>query len=210
MLLNKDLSPELVRRGLETVDLCARQEAHMVDNVLEMSRLITGTLVLDLVELDFDELIADTVAEVSRLAADRGVTVAGFEPRAGGATADRARVRQVLYNLLENAVKFTPSGGRVSVELEGDPAALRLRVRDTGIGFPAEVALKLFSRFRQGNSSSSRIEGGLGLGLALAKALIELHGGAIDAESGGPGCGACFTVTLPRAPPGRAGGGGRS
>ena len=204
MLLNKPLPAETVRRGLETVDICARHEAQMVENVLEMSRLVTGTLSLDMTAVDVDEVIADALAGIAGLAAERQVRVVRTPERARAQTlGDRLRLRQVLGNLLHNAVNFTPSGGRVDVVLQDGPAELRIRIQDSGVGFPPELAPKLFLRFKQGNASSTRLRGGLGLGLALAKELVELHGGAIVAESQGPGRGAAFTITLPHEPPRR-------
>ncbi len=206
MLLNKTLSPEMTRRGLETVDICARQEAQMVENVLEMSRLVTGTIALDLTAVDVAEVVADAVAGIAKLAAERQVRIVCTPPPVTPpAIGDRVRLLRVVGNLLENAVHFTPAGGQVDVVLQDGPAAFTIAVRDTGIGFPPELAPMLFSPFRQGNASSTRDRGGLGLGLALAKAFIELHGGAITAESEGAGRGASFTVTLPHARPERNG-----
>src|SRR5581483_9388524 len=117
------------------------------------------------------------------------------------AVGDRPRLRQVVYNLLENAVNFTPAGGRVDVTVEDDTAALQIKVRDTGVGFAPDFVPKLLSRFQSRGRSSTRLGGGLGLGLALAKELVELHGGRITADSAGPGLGAAFTVTLPHTQP---------
>jgi signal transduction histidine kinase len=203
MLLTKALRPEVVRRGLEIVDICARHEAHMVENVLEMSRLVTGTLSLDLTTVDIHEVVVDAVAELAGLAAERQVRIVWPpEPMTWRARGDRPRLHRALCNLLENAVTFTPAGGRVDVLVQDHPSALRIAVKDTGIGFPPSFGPTLFSRFRQGNTGSSSARGGLGLGLALAKELIELHGGALTAESPGVGQGASFTITLPRASPG--------
>ena len=200
MLLNKALSGEMSRRGVETIDLCARHEARLVDNVLEMSRLVTGVTTLDRTEVDFGELVGEAVAEIAGLAGERGVNVTcGAEPNMWSGVADRGRLRHVLYNLLENAVKFTPSGGRAEVTLDAGDAGLHIRISDTGLGFPASKASTLFQRFEQGDPSSTRVRGGLGMGLALARALVELHGGAITATSEGIGHGATFTITLPDA-----------
>ena len=200
MLLNKPLTPEMARRGLETVDICARHEANMVENVLEMSRLVTSTLSLDLTPVDVNEVIEDAVASIAGLAAERQVRiVCPPEPVTWRAIGDRMRLRRVLCNLLENAVNFTPAGGRVDVVLQDNATAFTIAVRDTGVGFPPEVGPNLFSRFKQGNASSTRVRGGLGLGLSLARELIELHGGTITAKSDGAGQGASFTITLPHA-----------
>lgn len=206
MLLNKPLTPEMARRGLETVDICARHEANMVENVLEMSRLVTGTLSLDLTPVDVNDLIEDAVASIAGLATERQVRiVCPPEPVNWRAIADRLRLRRILCNLLENAVNFTPAGGRVDVVLQDNPSAFMIAVRDTGIGFGPDLGPTLFSRFQHGNASATRVRGGLGLGLALAKELIELHGGSITAESDGAGQGASFTITLPHAARGSSG-----
>jgi signal transduction histidine kinase len=203
MLLNRELPAEMLRRGLETIDLCARYEAHIVERVLEMSRLVTGTMSLDLTTVDLNEVVADAAEDVARLAAERRVQVTtSAEKVLWRAVGDRLRLRQVVYNLLENAVNFTPIGGRVDVALEDDSSALHIRVRDTGVGFTPDLATSLFSRFKPRRASSTRAGGGLGLGLALAKELVELHGGRISADSAGPGQGALFTVTLPHTRPG--------
>ena len=205
MLLHKSLPAETVRRGLETIDLCARLEARIVDNVLEMSRLITGTMILDPVTIDFGDLVAEAVDEVASVAGERGVSVGcSAAPGNWPGVGDRARLRHVLYNLLENAVKFTPSGGRADVVLDRRDADLEIRVSDTGLGFPIERASRLFERFEPADASAMGTRGGLGLGLALAKALVELHGGAITAASDGMGRGATFTITLPQATVGAA------
>jgi signal transduction histidine kinase len=198
MLLKKPLPPETSRRGIETIDLCARHEARLVDNVLEMSRLVTGTAMLDPTAVDFGEIVAESVTEVAGLATERGVQIAcSAQPGQWSGVADRARLRHILYNLLENAVKFTPQGGHADVTIEGGDAEVRIRVSDTGLGFEADTGSMLFERFEQGDPSSTRVRGGLGLGLALAKAMVELHGGAITAASGGIGRGATFTIALP-------------
>src|SRR6185369_5675446 len=182
MLLNKPLSPEMIRQGLETIDLCARHEAHTVENVLEMSRVVTGTLSLDLAALDITEVVSEAVSDVTRLAAERQVQIV-FTPESTPVSAlgDRLRLRQVLHNLLENAVNFTPNHGRVDVVLEDRPAGLIIQVRDTGIGFSPDRATKLFSPLAHGHGDITGLRGGLGLGLALARELVELHGGTIVA-----------------------------
>jgi signal transduction histidine kinase len=211
MLLNKALPPEVARQGLDTIDLCARREARLVDNVLEMSRLVTGTMALDPAAIDFGELVAEAVKEVAAVAAARGIRIAcDVEPGRWPGVGDAARLRHALYNLLDNAVKFTPDGGRAHVTVARRATELEIRISDTGLGFPADHAPRLFARFEPGDCGSTRARGGLGLGLALAKALVELHGGAITAASDGMGRGATFTITLPRGEPVAAAVGGLS
>ena len=156
MLLHKSLSGETSRRGLETIDLCARHEARLVDNVLEMSRMVTGVTTLDRTAVDFGELVREAVTEIAGLAGERGVNITcDAAPKQWSGIADRGRLRHVLYNLLENAVKFTPSGGHADVTLAGDDVGLHIRISDTGLGFPADKASSLFQRFEQGDASST-------------------------------------------------------
>jgi signal transduction histidine kinase len=202
MLLRRELPAETLRRGLETIDLCARYESHIVERVLEMSRLVTGTMSLDLTAVDVNEVVSDAAEDVARLAVERRVEVAiTAEKVCWRAVGDRLRLRQVVYNLLENAVNFTPAGGRVDLTLEDDGSALQIQVRDTGVGFSTDFASSLFSRYKPRGTTSTRAGGGLGLGLALAKELVELHGGRITAQSAGLGHGAAFTVSLPHMQP---------
>jgi signal transduction histidine kinase len=205
MLLHKAVSSEMAQKGLETIDLCARYETRLVDNVLEMSRLVTGAMILDRTMIDFGELTREAVREVAGLADERGVRIAcAAESGRWSGLGDRARLRHVLFNLLENAIKFTPQGGRAEITVAGGRVGVEIRISDTGVGFERSRAPKLFERFEQGDSSPTRTQGGLGVGLALAKALIELHGGAISADSEGIGRGATFTITIPHAAPGAA------
>jgi signal transduction histidine kinase len=198
MLLNKPLTAEAARRGVEAIDLCARQEARLVDNVLEMSRVVAGTMTLDAGPVDLGELVADVVRELRVPATGRGIQITcAAEPGRWSGIGDRARLRHVLYNLLDNAVKFSPDGGRADVTIAGNGDRCHISISNTGDGFPGDGGPMLFERFEQGDKGLSRLRGGLGIGLALAKALIELHGGAITAASDGPGQGATFTVSLP-------------
>jgi CheY-like chemotaxis protein len=121
-----------------------------------------------------------------------------IDPRAGPVSGDPDRLQQIVWNLLSNAVKFTPRGGRVQIRVERVSSHVEIVVTDTGIGIPADVLPHVFDRFRQADSSSQRSHGGLGIGLALVKSLVELHGGSVHAASAGPDRGATFTVRLPR------------
>ena len=124
--------------------------------------------------------------------------VSDIDPRAGQITGDAGRLQQVVWNLLSNAIKFTPRSGRVELRMESVDNQVRITVSDTGKGIEPEFMPFVFHRFRQSDSSSARRFGGLGLGLSLVKQLVELHGGTVEADSDGPGCGAIFTVTLPQ------------
>jgi len=159
----------------------------MVSGKLELSRAPTPLL-----------SIVTPAVEAGRAAAEaRGIALTPELDDVGVVDADPDRLRQVISNLLDNAVKFTPAGGRIAVSLKRLGDEVEIRVRDTGAGIAPQFLPHVFDRFRQGEAGTTRRHGGLGLGLAIAKQLVELHDGTIEAASGGPGAGATFTVTLP-------------
>jgi PAS domain S-box-containing protein len=190
--------PELVERGLEVIERNTHLQAQLVSDLLDMSRLISGKLALDLRQADLPS-IAEAAVESARPGAHaKGIALytritQPLSPCAG----DAARLQQVIWNLLSNAVKFTGAGGWIEVRLEEVGAEAWLTVADTGIGIRAEFLPSLFERFRQGDSAINRRYGGLGLGLAIVKQLVELHGGSVDASSPGEGRGSTFRVRLP-------------
>jgi CheY-like chemotaxis protein/anti-sigma regulatory factor (Ser/Thr protein kinase) len=166
--------------------------------MLDMARIVTGKLRLETAPMDLVAVTAAAVDVVAPAAAAKGVQlVASLGDRPRAIIADADRVQQIAWNLLSNAVKFTPSGGTVAISIPDEPGPVRLIVQDTGQGIAPEFLPHMFERFRQANPSTSRTEGGLGLGLALVRQLVELHGGRIVAESEGRGKGATFTVTFP-------------
>ena len=193
---------EPTRHALEVIERNAAAQARLIDDLLDVSRIITGKLQLQIEPVDL-QTIAVAALDTLRPAADaKGVRLeAGIEqvPRLNG---DAQRLQQVFWNLIANAVKFTGSGGVVSVALSADPGAIRITVADTGAGIDPEVLPFIFDRFTQGDSSSTRTQPGLGLGLAIVRYLVELHGGTVMAESAGNGAGATFRVSLPVAPAG--------
>jgi signal transduction histidine kinase len=200
LLSQFEVSATVVRR---TSAVIARQVQHMtalVDDLLDVSRVTRGQVALDTVALDLKDVIADAVEQVRPLVEQRGHHLALALP-AGPApvTGDRKRLVQVLTNLLSNAAKYTPDGGAIDVVLEVQPGALVLAVRDTGIGMTPELIASAFDLFAQGTRGLDRSQGGLGIGLALVKSLLYLHGGAVAAHSAGPGSGSTFRVTLPSA-----------
>jgi PAS domain S-box-containing protein len=194
------LDPALRARGAEVILRNARAQLRLVEDLLDMSRIITGAMRLDLSVVELDGVVASAVDSVRpaatakdlwlelRLEAD-GVTVLGAPDR----------LQQVVWNLVMNAVKFTPAGGRVEVTVRKRDGYADVVVRDTGEGIAADVLPYVFDRFRQADSTTTRTHGGLGIGLALVRHLVDLHGGTVQAESDGPGRGAAFTVTLPLA-----------
>ena len=186
-----------VERGLAVIERNANAQARLVEDVLDVSRIVTGKLRLELESIDVAGVIRAAVDSVAPSAEGRGITldtdVASSLPIVG----DGGRLQQVVWNLLTNAIRFTPRGGRVVVSAHRNESAVELRVQDDGQGIEASVLPFVFDRFRQGDSSTTRAHGGLGLGLAIVKRLVELHGGVIRAASEGPGHGATFTVSLP-------------
>ena len=198
ILLGQKVDRELMTRALHVIDRNALAQARLIDDMLDMARIVTGKLRLEMAPVD---LVAATVAAVdvvSPSALAKNITirkVLGTRPRL--ITGDADRMQQIVWNVLSNAVKFTSSGGTITVKIDQADRAIRLIVKDTGKGITAEFLPFVFERFLQGNSSVSRTEGGLGLGLALVRQLVELHGGQIAAASAGPNAGSTFTITLP-------------
>ena len=192
------LPPSSVDRALEKVERNAQAQARLVEDLLEVSRITSGKLRLDMREVDLASLIHAAVESLRPAADARELTLETFGldqrlPTVG----DPDRLQQVIWNLLSNAVKFTPAGGRVTIALERAEGSDTLVVRDTGIGIDPRFVPHVFDTFRQADASSTRQFGGLGLGLSIARRLVELHGGTIAAASEGAGRGATFTVRLP-------------
>jgi len=185
--------------GLETIERNALAQAKIIEDLLDMSRIISGKVRLEVQRVDLADVIKAGVETVRPAADSKGVRLSVvLDPHAGPAMGDPNRLQQVVWNLLNNAVKFTPKGGRVQVTLEQVNSHLEIHVIDTGIGIAADFLPFAFDRFRQADSSTTRRHGGLGLGLAIVKQLVELHGGAVRVRSGGTDKGSVFTVALPR------------
>ncbi len=189
-------------KAFEIVERNAASLAQMVEEVLDVSRVTSGRIRLNVEPIDLVRIIEDAVATVRPSADAKGVTIdAALAPDAARIEGDGDRLQQVIWNLLTNSVRFTPAGGGISVVLAKADQHVRIVVRDSGAGIEASFLPHVFERFRQGDSRPSREYGGLGLGLAIARDLVELHGGTIEAESEGRGLGATLTVTLPLTPP---------
>jgi CheY-like chemotaxis protein len=188
-------------RALETVERNTRLQAQLIDDLLDVSRIVSGKLRLEMRTVPLEPILT-TVLEAIRPAADaKAIRLTSVVEPVGHVVADPARLQQVVSNLLSNAVKFTPRGGSVEVRLERPAAHVDLTVRDSGQGIDREFLPYIFDAFRQADSSATRSYRGLGLGLAIVRHLVELHGGTVAAESPGRGQGATFTVTLPIAGP---------
>ncbi len=185
--------------ALEIIERSARAQQQLIEDLLDTARITTGKLRIEMQPVDLVAITERALDTVRPTAAAREIElllqVADNLPSVSG---DAARLQQVVWNLLSNALKFTPAGGRVEISIAPQDAAVRLTVSDTGQGIKPEFLPFVFDRFRQADSSSSRRKGGLGLGLALVKHLIELHGGTVEAASPGEGQGASFTLLLPR------------
>lgn len=184
--------------ALETIERNARLQARLIDDLLDVSRIITGNLHLELRPLDLAPVVEAARDAVRPTAEAKDIQVVTSLPeRECSIKGDSSRLRQVVWNLLLNAIKFTPRGGRVSASLKCTDSSVALTVSDTGEGIDPDFLPHVFDRFRQAEGSISRRQGGLGLGLAVVRHLVELHGGTVRAESEGKGKGATFTVELP-------------
>jgi CheY-like chemotaxis protein/anti-sigma regulatory factor (Ser/Thr protein kinase) len=185
-------------RALEAIERNAKSQHQIIEDLLDVSRIITGKLRLDVREVEPAALIDAAIEAVRPAAEAKGVRIQKvMDTGVGILTGDPSRLQQVFWNLLSNAVKFTPNGGRVQLRIEHTDSHLEITVSDTGQGISAEFLPYVFDRFRQADSTTTRKHGGLGLGLAIARHLVELHGGTVRAESEGAGTGASFIVTLP-------------
>jgi len=185
-------------RGPEVIERNTRLLAQLIEDLLDVSRIITGKLRLDVGSIDLVSVIVAAMEAVQTAADAKGIRLeASLDPALGPVSADPSRLQQVVWNLLTNAIKFTPAGGRVDIRLERRDSMARITVSDTGQGIRRELLPFVFDRFRQGETSIGRRYGGLGLGLAIVRHIVELHGGDVDAESAGEGRGALFTVDLP-------------
>jgi len=195
---HSSLPPQQISAALETIYRNARAQARIIEDLLDMSRIVAGKIRLQPEALDLGDLV-HAATDGIRPAADAkriSVEMLPFKD-AVMVTGDAARLQQVLWNLLTNAVKFTPAGGRIIVSMELDAEQAEVRVQDTGIGIKPGFLPRVFERFRQGDGSTTREHGGLGLGLSIVRNLVELHGGSITAHSDGEGLGATFTLRLP-------------
>jgi CheY-like chemotaxis protein/two-component sensor histidine kinase len=201
MLRQGRLDERTVTRAIETIERNAQSQAQLVEDILDVSRMITGKLRLNIAAVDVASVINAAIDCVQLAADSKDIQLeVTLDPSARRVNGDESRLQQVVWNLLSNAIKFTPQGGRVSVRLERTGSSAQIRVSDTGEGIQPNILPYIFDRFRQGDGTSTRRHGGLGLGLAIVRHLVELHGGTVHADSAGEGSGATFTVRLPLTP----------
>lgn len=197
-LLDKsENDPDLRARAVNVIQNNAAAQRQLIDDILEVSSIISGKLRLNIRPTDVASVIDAALDTVRPAAEAKRITIVTSVEPVGSLPADRDRLQQVAWNLLSNAVKFTPRGGRVRVALERHDTDIELVVEDTGAGIPADFLPHVFDRFTQADSSTSRQHGGLGLGMAISRHLVESHGGTVAVHSAGHGLGATFTVRLP-------------
>lgn len=198
LLRNGSLPPETVPQALETIERNARAQAKLIDDLLDMSRILSGRLRLDMQAVNILDTVEAAVAAAEPGAAAKKIKlVRALDPKTGPVSGDPTRLQQVIWNLLNNSIKFTPKGGTITVSLERVNSHLEVSVIDTGEGISPEFLPHVFDRFRQQDASTVRRHEGLGLGLSIVKQLVELHGGNVRAKSPGLGQGATFIVALP-------------
>ena len=198
LLRGGQLSEAKTAQAIEIIERNAKSQSQLIDDLLDISRVIQGKLRLNVRPVQPFTLIEAAINTVRPAADARSIRLqAVLDPSAGPISGDSERLQQVVWNLLSNAIKFTPKGGRVQIRLERINSHIEITVSDTGIGIGPNFLPYVFERFRQSDSTSTRTYGGLGLGLAIVRQLVELHGGTVHAASPGEGQGATFTVILP-------------
>lgn len=197
-LRSRTVEKATASRALETIERNAKNQTQLIEDILDMSRIIQGKLRLNIYPNNLIEIIAAAIESMRPAAEAKAIRL---ETRLDASVrmfpCDPNRLQQVIWNLLSNAVKFTPEKGLIEVQLERVDSSVIIKVSDTGIGISADFLPYVFDRFRQADSSTTKSHSGLGLGLAIVRQLVELHGGTVEVESPGIGCGATFTVKLP-------------
>ena len=198
MLVSGEIREDQKRRAIETIERNAHAQTQLVNDLLDVSRAISGKVRLDVQSVDLSQVVLAAVDSMQPAADAKGIRLQTIlDPDAGPISGDRDRMQQVVWNLLSNAIKFTPKDGRVQVILARRDSHVEVVVSDTGGGIDPEFLPHVFDRFRQGDSGTTRRHGGLGLGLAIVRHLVELHGGSVKVESPGVGAGTTFRVLIP-------------
>jgi signal transduction histidine kinase/CheY-like chemotaxis protein len=198
-LLNRELPPaDRLKRGLDVILRNIRAQEQLVNDLLDASRIVSGKLRLTMSTFSLADAIGAATEAVRAAAEGKNVSLlVEVDHELGVMVGDAGRLQQVAWNLLSNAIRYTPSGGRVTLTATRENGAHVVRVEDTGIGIAAEHLRNIFEPFHQVDGSMTRSQGGLGLGLALVRHLVEAHGGSVEARSDGPGCGSAFSFTIP-------------
>ena len=192
------LTPANVDRAVETIYRNAKSQAQLVADLLDVSRIISGKLRLDVRTVDLINIVNAAIDSIRPAVEAKGIRLQTMlDPAAGPISGDSDRLQQIVWNLLTNAVKFTPKGGRIQVKVQRIDSHVEIIVSDSGVGISKEFLPYVFDRFRQADASTTRIHGGLGLGLSIVHQLVDLHGGSVSVQSEGEGKGATFTINLP-------------
>ena len=199
LLARHQTDRELTRKAAATIERNARAQAHIVNDILDMTRIAAGGLRIAPRRIELAPVIEEALDQMRLAAKDKAIEIGTQLEPAVLVDGDADRLRQIAWNLVYNAIKFTQPGGRIDVALRRDGTSAVLTVSDDGIGIAAEFVPHLFERFQQADGSTNRERAGLGLGLAIVRSLVELHGGTVTADSGGKDKGTTFTVTLPLA-----------
>jgi signal transduction histidine kinase/CheY-like chemotaxis protein len=201
LLAGGKLDAPQTAHAIQAIERAGLTQSRVIEDLLDMSRIVAGKLELDIRPTVVPPVVEAALESLRHAADAKRITIAAsVEVAREPIAADPDRLQQVVWNLLSNAIKFTPSGGHVAVRLTSNDGELRLTVSDTGIGFNADVAAHLFERFRQGDGSTTREHGGLGLGLGIVRHVVELHGGTVAAASAGEGLGCTFEASIPIRP----------
>jgi PAS domain S-box-containing protein len=198
LLRDGKLDEPMRQRAIETINRNAKSQSQLIADILDVSRIVTGKLRLDLRPVELAPIVEATVDTMRPTAEAKGVALeAQAEDTSAQVSGDSDRLQQVVWNLVSNAIKFTPRGGVVRVKVSRERSHATIVVEDNGAGMPPELIPRIFERFLQGDSTSTRFQGGLGLGLAIVRHMVEMHGGTVDAFSRGLGLGSTFKVKLP-------------
>ena len=197
VLAGGDQSQDEMMHGIEVIKRNAMMQAQLIEDLLDLGRISSGKMALEITSMDIAAVISEAMGSVSHAAQAKQITIVPVIGNVRGLLGDAKRLQQVIWNLLINAIKFTPKHGKVIVRASRVNSHVEISVSDSGQGIAAEFMPHLFERFRQEDSSTTRTHGGLGIGLALVKQLIELHGGSVRAESPGLNLGSTFTLSLP-------------
>ena len=198
-VLRQDQQPDTLAKAIDVIDRNSRRQSQMIDDLLDMGRILSGKMRLEVQRVELATVIEEAILSAQPSADAKGVRLLKTLGSAAIVRGDSGRLQQVVWNLLSNAIKFTPRGGQVQVTLRKVNSQVHVQVSDTGVGIAPDLVDHVFDRFRQGDASTTRRHGGLGLGLSIVKSLVELHGGSVDAASDGEQSGATFTVRLPLA-----------
>ena len=197
LLRGADTNPDMLSRGLATIERNAIVQARLIEDILDISRIVTGKVQLRPAATSVSAFVLAAVDALRPAATAKQIELSLDIEGAGEIEGDAERLQQVVWNLVSNAVKFTPTGGEVKIAAKRHQKRLVLSVKDSGQGLDSSAVSRVFERFWQADSSSTRRHGGLGLGLSIVRYLVELHGGAVHVESDGVGLGACFSIELP-------------